>query len=93
MYDLTTKTFLNRDDALKVISDLGLEAVPEVYAPFPLAHSVDELVIMSMIKSKINPEVWAEGIVFRPVVEGTERGLGRFSFKVINPEYQLKHKI
>lgn len=91
VYDLSTKTYLSRDDFNKVVGELGLTAVPTVYDSFVLDHTVDQLVIMSMIKSKINPQVWAEGIVVRPVIESTEKGLGRFSFKVINPEFLLKH--
>jgi len=91
VYDLAIKQYLDRDDFLKVVSDLGLTPAPLVYEPFVLDHTVDQLVMMSMIKSKLNPDVWAEGIVVRPVKESTEKGLGRFSFKVINPEFLLKH--
>jgi len=48
--------------------------------------------MMSIGKSHIQEDVWREGIVIRPMVEvENERGLGRFSFKVINPEFLLKY--
>lgn len=91
VYDLETKTYLGRNDFLQVVADLGLTPVPTVFESFVLDHTVDQLVMMSIRKSIINPEVWAEGIVVRPITESVEKGLGRFSFKVINPEFLLKH--
>lgn len=90
VFDLDTRKFLDRDDFIEVVADLGLDPVPTAYEPFVLDHTVDQLVMMSMIKSYLNPGVWAEGIVIRPVVEDQEKDLGRFTFKVINPEFLLK---
>ena len=56
-----------------------------------LIYSVDELVEIATRKSLINPSVWAEGIVVRSVREIYDLELGRLSFKVINPEYLLRH--
>ena len=90
VFDLETRQYLGTAELNKVLADLGLTKVPEVYLPFVLDHTVDQLVVMAMVKSKLNPDVWAEGIVVRPVIESTEKDLGRFSFKVINPEFLLK---
>ena len=56
-----------------------------------LDHTVDQLVEMSKANSVLKP-VKREGIIFRPIVEDTDRKLGRLSFKVINPEFLLQHK-
>ena len=53
--------------------------------------TVQSLIALATRKSALCPEVWAEGLVFRPVVESYHRKLGRFSFKAINPEFLLKH--
>jgi len=91
VYDLATKQYLNDEDVDAILQTLGLTRVPLIYPPFELNHTVEQLVVMSMIKSKLNPTVWAEGVVFRPLIESVEKHLGRFSFKVINPEFLLKH--
>lgn len=91
IYDLTTKQFLDREDFNKVVTDLGLTPVPTVYEDFILDHTVDQLVTMAQIKSSYNKDVWAEGIVIRPYKESIEHRFGRFSFKVINLEFLLKH--
>ena len=91
IYDLVTKQFLDRDDFNKVVADLGLTPVPTVYEDFILDHTVDQLVTMAQIKSSYNKDVWAEGIVIRPFKESIEHRFGRFSFKVINLEFLLKH--
>jgi len=49
-------------------------------------HTVDSLVTMSTEKSRLNPNVWQEGLVFVSDVVDT-----RLSFKVINPEFLLKY--
>ena len=53
---------------------------------------------MATIKSKVQPEVWAEGVVIRPLKDSAENLLsleslltGRVSFKAINPEFLLKY--
>lgn len=51
----------------------------------------DDLVKVATVKSKINNDIWAEGIVFRSTIEGYDRKLGRISFKAINPEFDLKY--
>lgn len=93
VWDLETKQYLDRDAAKAVAADLGLEWVPELFGgPFVLDHTVDQLVTMSTFKSTLNKDKWAEGMVVRPLEEGIEKDLGRFSFKVINPEFLLKYE-
>lgn len=74
-----------------IAEKLGLKTVPILDTAFQLDHSVDQLVTLATRKSVFNAQVWAEGIVFRPLIEHTDPELGRLSFKVINPEFLLKH--
>lgn len=69
----------------------ALEFVPVVALDVELPQTVDEIVKMAEEKSKLNPEVEREGLVFRPNEEGIDIELGRLSFKAINPKFLLKH--
>lgn len=79
-----------------IMERLRLDTVPILGSMHVLEESIDELVQMSIGKSKINDKVWREGIVVRPIVEKMDLemsnswGNGRVSFKVINPEYLLE---
>ena len=59
--------------------------------------NIDELVMYATRNSMISKDEMAEGIVIRTINEKLDMqmaqgfGNGRFSFKVINPEYLLKH--
>lgn len=71
--------------------------VPQVFYDFALPDSVDELTEMARGKSAINPKVQREGIVVRAIndidTDDCENFvLGRFSLKVINPDFLLKYK-
>lgn len=76
-----------------LIRNLGLESVPVLEENVLLPSSVDEAVAMATRKSSIAPDVWLEGLVFRPAIhEQRDEDLGRLSFKVINPEFLLGFK-
>lgn len=68
----------------------GFNFVP-ILSGVELNHTVDDLVAFSIARSILNPEVWREGIVLKPFEEERDEVLGRLSFKVINPEFLLKH--
>lgn len=93
IFDIDTQKYYDFEDFLEVVATLGLKCVPVVHANLKLTHTVDELVKMADNVSVLNPNVKREGLVFRSRVEKDEpiRGLGRFSFKVINPEFLLKY--
>jgi len=58
-----------------------------------LLFTIDELVAKATIKSTINNNVWAEGIVIRSEDNTIrDKELGRLSFKIINPEFILYFK-
>lgn len=71
---------------------IGVETVPILDERFILNSSVDELVYYSIGNSQLNNQVKREGLVFRSLKEERDEDLGRLSFKVINPEFLIKHE-
>ena len=53
--------------------------------------SVGDIVDMAKGDDPMFPGCLKEGLVFRPITEMTCPGIGRVSFKCINPEFLLKH--
>ena len=92
VFDIGDKQFLSHDSFMEWCAKFNLPTVPVINGNFSLGgHSVDTLVKFVTMKSKLNPNAWIEGGVFRPLVEQRDPDLGRLSFKVINPEFLLKH--
>lgn len=68
--------------------DLGLTMVPVLYTDFKInGQSVQDLLGHTPAKSKLNPKALCEGHVFRSMAHTPY-----FSFKLIRPEYLLKHE-
>ena len=84
--DIAKKQFLGYEEASKLIAGMGLKWCPYLVT-FTLSHfnSVDKLVELSKGKSELAP-VTREGIVARELT-------GSISFKVINPDFLLEHKL
>lgn len=76
-----------RDALIKLDYDVPLR-VPDL-GYICLDHTIDELVGLSKGKSQL-ADIQREGIVIRPTTEANDIELGRFSFKVINPDFLLK---
>ena len=82
-------------DFWALMNDLGLETVPIITANYILTDDINELVKFATAKSMVEPKVWREGIVIRPIKETMDMqmaqgfGNGRLSFKAINPEYLI----
>ena len=91
--DLATKTYVNYEELKDLLSLMHLPMVPVIDERFEITEetTVQSLVALATRKSALNPKVWEEGIVIRPLVEGYHRKLGRFSFKCINPQFLLKN--
>jgi len=89
-FDIDERRFFDLHDFQCLVEGLGLKTVP-ILDVVELNHTVDQLVEMSKANS-ILKAVKREGIIFRPIIEDTDRKLGRLSFKVINPEFLLQHK-
>ena len=64
-----------------------LDSAPLVgWYPQGLELNLDKLIDMSVFKSTLNSDVWAEGIVVRTINHDPY-----FSFKIINPMFALKY--
>jgi len=66
--------------------------VPVLETDFKLHCLIPDLVKKAREKSLLNPKIWREGIVIRPLEELQVADLGRVSFKSINPEFLLKYE-
>lgn len=91
-YHIEAGEYLSYLDFYKfIVTEIKLPIVPLIDDSFYLPKTVDELVAEATKKSILNPGVLAEGIVIRAMDETRDLDIGRLSFKVINPEYLLKH--
>lgn len=89
LFDIDRYTYLDFDELRATLARLELPMVPVLDDHFRLENDIPALVALATRRSAITPEVWAEGIVIRPLQE--QRWTGeRVSFKVINPEFLLK---
>jgi RNA ligase (TIGR02306 family) len=96
VYNIDTQQYLNFEPYFHFCSKYGFETVPLWFRGLlknadGSKYSCDDLVKTAIVKSKLNNNAWAEGLVFRTTIEGHDRKLGRISFKAINPEWDLKH--
>jgi RNA ligase (TIGR02306 family) len=90
IYSLDENRYLNYNEMITKTWELELDMVP-ILGIMQLSHTSDALVEMANGPSAINPHVLREGLVFRAVIEDTDQELGRLSFKVISPQFLLKH--
>lgn len=91
VYDITKQGYFDQDTMDLFLNFHNVDTVPLVNE-FALTDNIDELVGMAIGNSTFG-NFPREGIVIRPVepIEGLQGFPGsRFSFKVINPEYQMK---
>ena len=97
-FDLDKFEYLKFEEFMALIQQLNLPTVPIISTDYELENDIEAIVKMATIKSKICNDVWAEGIVIRPIEEKLDLLLstnyfnnGRVSFKAINPEFLLKY--
>ncbi len=97
-FDIDRFEYLPYEQFFELMNQLELPTVPLITADYELENDIDSIIRMATIKSKIRPDVWAEGIVIRPLNESLDLLLsnenfnnGRVSFKAINPEFLLKY--
>ncbi len=88
-YSIKEQRYLKYLEFVDLIVDLGLKMVPLIHSTYRIQGTVDEWVELSKGKSQL-ANIQREGIVARTVNELTDYELGRFSFKVINPDFLLK---
>lgn len=91
VYDITKQGYFDQDTMDLFLNFHNVDTVPLVNE-FAMTDNIDELVGMAIGNSTFG-NFPREGIVIRPIepIEGLQGFPGnRFSFKVINPEYQMK---
>lgn len=92
LFDIKKREFIPHGPFMEWCSVHGIRHVPVLKENLRISeHTVESLVTLVTVKSQINPEVWIEGGVFRPLKEKYDPDLGRLSFKCINPEWLLKY--
>lgn len=91
VFDITNHRYLEWIELMAFCRNNEIVAVPMLASSFKLGHTVDELIEMATMRSQLNKDAWAEGIVIRPVEEIRDEDIGRLSFKAINPKFLLKH--
>lgn len=91
IFDLNERKYLNYNDFMNMIEELGLQSVP-VIDTFVFNHTMEELLDMAAGLYYDNGKR-AEGMVIRPVVERYSNVLrGRTSVKIVNDLYLLENK-
>lgn len=97
-FEIDTAKYLNYYELKQLLETLQLPMVPVLATDYILENDIEAIIRRATIKSLLCPDVWAEGIVIRPLQEITDVGLtdnnlhnNRVSFKAINPEYLLKY--
>lgn len=98
VFDINKFEYLKFEEFMALMQLLHLPTVPIVSTNYKLENDIEAIVKMATIKSNICKDVWAEGIVIRPIDEKLDLLLstnyfnnGRVSFKAINPEFLLKY--
>ncbi|MDO9254048.1 MAG: RNA ligase (ATP) [Bacteroidales bacterium] len=97
-FDIDRFEYFGYEKFISVFKKLQLPTVSIISDEYKLDNDIEAIIKMATIKSSICPDVWAEGIVIRPINEKIELLLsnenfnnGRVSFKAINPEFLLKY--
>jgi len=92
-FDIDNYRYLSIDELQKICFDLDLKLVPIIEENYKLENNIETLIEKSKMKSILNNDAIAEGIVIRPMNEMIEKEVlnGRLSFKVINPEFLIKY--
>lgn len=97
VFDIDKFEYFDYEKFLGTMISLDLPFVPILNDNYVLENDIPKLMEMAKIKSTLNPEAWAEGIVIRPRVNRTDNTFsdklvaGRVSFKSINPIFLLEN--
>lgn len=81
-------SFMDVNSFIEVCDKWNIPRTPDFgIHPF----DIDKLLPMCLGKSSLNEKCIKEGVVVKPLVSRTERGVGRLIMKLINPEYLEKN--
>jgi RNA ligase (TIGR02306 family) len=89
IFNIDEHRYLNFEEFENTLKALGLESVPIINRNLPLPTDIEELVKLSNGRSLIY-DTKREGVVITPLEEINDM-VGRVIFKVISPEFLLKH--
>ena len=97
-FDIDAATYLPYASFTALMAQLDLPTVPVIDESYVLESDIAAIVQRAIIRSAILPDVWAEGIVIRPLEPVSLApefsylfSRARVSFKAINPEFLLKY--
>lgn len=92
IFDIDNYKYVDFDIFVEVCEKVGIDIVPVLDKNFILNKNISELVELSKGYSVLNKDTRREGIVIRSLKEiSNVEEIGRFSFKVINPDFLLKY--
>lgn len=92
VFDIDAHRYLDYEEMADFVTiDLELQTVPFLGTWSLVDQTVDDLVQVSKGFSELERSQIREGLVFRSLREERDEELGRLSFKVINPDFLLKH--
>lgn len=93
VFEIDAYSYLSLHEVKNLLAELELKMVPVLEENYVLENSVEALVTKSKMKSVLNKDTIAEGIVIRPVEEKIDKYVmqGRVSFKAINPDFLIKY--
>lgn len=93
IFDIDKYRYYDYKEVVEISKKLDIPTVPILDDKFLLIDNIDQLVELSKGNSAINPKVKREGIVVTAKKDYGDIEYQRLSFKVINPEYLIKHKL
>jgi RNA ligase (TIGR02306 family) len=93
VFDIDSYSYLSLNEVKILLEELGLNMVPIVDENYLLESSINAIIEKSQMKSVLNKDTIAEGIVIRPLEEKMDKYImqGRISFKAINPNFLIKY--
>lgn len=97
-FDIDEYRYYDYKEMIELFRQLELTTVPILEESYNLENNIPSIIEKAKIKSSLNKNVWAEGIVIRPCDQKnssySKGGLlgGRISFKAINPEFLIKYE-
>ncbi len=96
-FDIDNFRYYNFEELENILQKLELPMVPVINRDYILENDIEAIVKLATIKSTMDAQAWAEGIVIRPYDDKVDAELsntfsnGRITFKAINPEFLLKY--
>lgn len=98
VFNIDKYEYLSYKDFIDFCEKYVIEKVPILEDNYSLDSDIDKLLEKARGTSRLNPKIYREGIVIRPLIERIDLemsiGLGnaRLSFKAINNDYLLKYE-